>query len=138
MTGYVDDTSINISKSENELRDEMQKAIQKWEELLFTMGGKLEISKCFYYHMKWEVDEDDRPRLAGTPQTKIEINQSEDKKRIQIEQKSPHEASQVLGVMCAPDLNCDAQALAVKNRSNSIAKRVQAASFSIQTVELAY
>ena len=136
MTGYVDDTSINISKSENELRDEMQKAIQKWEELLFATGGKLEISKCFYYHMKWEVDEDDIPRLVGTSLTKIELNQSKDKKRIQIEPL--HEASRVLGVMCAPDLSCDAQALAVKNRSNSIAKRVQAASFSIHMVELAY
>ena len=40
--------------------------------------------------------------------------------------------------MCTPNLNCDAQAVLIKERSNFIAKRMQAASLQVQSIELAY
>ena len=48
MAGYVDDTSINISKTHgSNIRKEMRKEIQKWEEALHATGEKFEMTNCF-------------------------------------------------------------------------------------------
>lgn len=107
MMGYVDDTSINISKNDNNLRDKMQRTIAKWQELLFATGETFEV-----FLLPHEVggrrgkETETGMQLNG----KIEIKQRKDQQRTKIEQKYLHDASIVLGIMCAPDLNCNAHA----------------------------
>ena len=60
--GFVDDTTqvanqypapTDIPK----LIAEVQKSAQWWEELLVATGGKLELSKCFFYLLQWVMDD---------------------------------------------------------------------------------
>jgi hypothetical protein len=39
-----------------------------WEGLLSATGGKLQVSKCFYYVLSWQWDKHGNP----TPQNKLE------------------------------------------------------------------
>jgi hypothetical protein len=47
----------------------LQTDARHWEKLLFTSGGKLELSKCFFYLLYWQFTSDSIPHL--TPKTQI-------------------------------------------------------------------
>jgi hypothetical protein len=38
-----------------DMLDDFEKAVQKWERLLFTSGGPLELSKCLWYGREQET-----------------------------------------------------------------------------------
>jgi hypothetical protein len=38
-----------------------QSDMQLWASLLEAMGGKLELSKCFYYILSWKFDHNGKP-----------------------------------------------------------------------------
>jgi hypothetical protein len=53
MEAFVDDTHVAVDDSEtpytsSELAQVLQIDAQHWEKLLFTSGGKLELTKCFF------------------------------------------------------------------------------------------
>ena len=54
---YSNDRNNNKIKT---IIKRLQKAAQSWEYLLDTIGGKLEISKCGIYIMKWTFHDDGR------------------------------------------------------------------------------
>lgn len=66
IDGFVDDTSlfVNLAKigsDPNDIRSlqlHMQQDLITWMELLEASGGKLELSKCFYYILSWKFDDE--------------------------------------------------------------------------------
>lgn len=63
MDGYVDDTTVwtngwknNKSQlTDSAIHKNLQQAAQHWETLLTATGGKLELAKCFYYIIQWQL-----------------------------------------------------------------------------------
>jgi hypothetical protein len=66
IDGFVDDTSLftnlllHLTDPQQEI-DNLQQATQIWSELLEASGGKLELSKCFYYALIWTFNKDGDP-----------------------------------------------------------------------------
>jgi hypothetical protein len=63
IDGYVDDTSIftNIDETNKipmakSIAQQLQSDASIWEKLLSATGGKLELTKWFYYILQWEFD----------------------------------------------------------------------------------
>ena len=54
LTGYIDDTNINITPTSHNTTSLTYKAISLWNEILSTSGGALSTTKCFYYDIKQE------------------------------------------------------------------------------------
>jgi hypothetical protein len=78
---------------------------QWWETLLHATGGKLELDKCFYYIMPWEVVEDGNVRGVTTEELggdTITIRQSGDNEEVEITHKDCNTAHRTLGVMINP------------------------------------
>jgi 23S rRNA pseudoU1915 N3-methylase RlmH len=74
MKAFVDDTDVAVNDTgkqltSRELAQVLQTDAQHWEKLLFTSGGKLELSKCFFYIMYWKFTEDGMPFL--TPKSEL-------------------------------------------------------------------
>jgi hypothetical protein len=97
MEAFVDDTDVAVNDATKkytttELAQVLQTDAQHWEKLLFTSGGKLELSKCFFYIMYWTFSEDGIPRL--TPESniphKLMLHQGNDNEPTKIEQKDCH------------------------------------------------
>jgi hypothetical protein len=70
MEAFVDDTDVAVINSEQpytsqQLVDILQIDAQHWEKLLFTSGGKLELSKCFFYIMHWKFSPEGIPSLTS-------------------------------------------------------------------------
>ena len=61
INGFVDDTSLFCNIDDNnidELRQQLHHDMLIWQELLEASGGKLELSKCFYYILSWKFNRD--------------------------------------------------------------------------------
>ena len=76
MTGFVDDTTHWVNNFPRaiqgnyptvEMYRDTQQTAQWWEQLLHSTGGKLELTKCFYYPIIWTFDKEGIPTLQ-TPQ----------------------------------------------------------------------
>jgi hypothetical protein len=68
MEAFVDDTDVAVNDADHilnpqELTTTLQIDTQHWEKLLFTSGGKLELTKCFFYLMYWQFSDDGIPSL---------------------------------------------------------------------------
>jgi hypothetical protein len=65
IDGFVDDTSLftNITTHADnnniiQLCHQLTQDMTIWNELLESSGGKLELSKCFYYLLSWKFDQE--------------------------------------------------------------------------------
>jgi hypothetical protein len=102
------DVAVNDSNkpyTSSELAQVLQIDAQHWEKLLFTSGGKLELTKCFFYIMYWQFSEDGLPQLTNKVQLphKLLLKQGNDTEPTEIDQKDCPEAHKTLGVMKAPN-----------------------------------
>jgi hypothetical protein len=69
IDGFVDNTSlfVNIAPGDQDTNDVkrlhnlLRHDMIMWKELLEASGGKLELSKCFYYVMAWRFDDNGTP-----------------------------------------------------------------------------
>ena len=109
IDGFVDDTSLftNIPFHQTDMHEAMrhlQVATENWAELLAASGGKLELSKCFYYVLQWKFNEDgDQIPMTIHEQDllqlqKITITDPESGEEIQINQKECTSDHKTLGV----------------------------------------
>ena len=112
-TGFVDDTThwtnnfhrtLHGTYSTTEMLRDNQTTAQWWEQLLHTMGGKLELSKCFYYKIKGQFNTEGEPALSQTQDTQhaVQITSSETGSMVNISEKPPTESHKTLGVLENP------------------------------------
>ena len=109
----------------HELITETTEAAQWWENMLWTTGGELELSKCFYYVMHWYFDQTGRPHLASKQMLKrlvcqIDIIQSKDNSKEKIKMKDSARHHKTLGVLPKPNGKMDEEAYRMKTKSKRI------------------
>jgi hypothetical protein len=139
----VDDTSIftslNKTQGQNlppgELAKKLQEDAQIWTELLAATGGKLALSKCFYYVLQWKFDEEGIP----SHMTKEELEET----GVQIKLTEPGEehktiithhdcatAHRTLGMQKTPIGNQDEQLKKLQEKSETITQAIAASSLT--------
>ena len=105
---FVDDTSVGFtSSSDNDtltgLVSRLQKVAQTWEHLLHLSGGKLNLSKCSWYVLRWDW-KSGRPHLqkiqSSDPPLAIRQGASDD--LVSIRRTELTESSKMLGVLLNP------------------------------------
>ena len=74
ITGFVDNTNACVNdwlpQKDGKLEATLAKAqhnTQLWNDLLFTSGGKLELSKCSYHVLRFTFEADGTPLVATEP-----------------------------------------------------------------------
>jgi hypothetical protein len=113
MSGFVDDTTHwinNFKKSLSEVEHltelivQTKETAQWWEELLNTVGGKLELPKCFFYLVHWIFNDEGEPTIVNPIllPSDIELRDSETGNKATIATKSSYESHKTLGVMMNP------------------------------------
>jgi hypothetical protein len=100
---YVDDATIFCNQQPTNLKQELQRNAQIWENAIHGSGGALELSKCFYYIIEWTFEQSGKPSLLKPTSDPIIITTSSNNKTLAIEEKSVHTAHRTLGVRIAPD-----------------------------------
>ena len=109
IDGFVDDTSLfsNIPFQYSNMTDavrNLQVATQTWAKLLEASGGKLELSKCFYYVLSWKYTNEGEPipmtiqEQAQLLYPPITIHDPETANAIHIQQKECQSYHKTLGV----------------------------------------
>jgi hypothetical protein len=83
--------------------------LPKWERLLFTSGGKLEIEKCAFALFNWNFDDHGRANLDSSTRYNLHIQSSETKEVTLIPQISTTKAYKYVGVQLALDGNMQRQ-----------------------------
>jgi hypothetical protein len=136
--GFVDDVAnvfnFGLAKmlateySPQQIAEGMQEEAQVWERLLYTTGGALELSKCFYYIIAWDFNKHGAPILlnpTAMPNTQISITSGSDPTLIPIEHKDASTAHVTLGVRPNPSGDTEDQGNFCFDRSGQIAEGVR-------------
>jgi hypothetical protein len=136
--GFVDDVAnvfnfgleamLTEDFSPQQIAEGMQDEAQVWERLLWTTGGALELSKCFYYLIAWDFHKSGAPALltpAEMPDTEIFITNGADAAHTLIQQTDSSIAHRTLGVWPAPSGCNEEQSRRCMDRSNQIAEGVR-------------
>ena len=80
IVGFVDDsTCITGAKggdSVEQLLAMVKHDAQLWHDLLWSSGGKLELSKCGFHIMYYDFDSDELPTLKNLDSTSIDLHNS--------------------------------------------------------------
>ena len=110
ILGFVDDKrQYSNDWNKNKLATiitQFKHAAQSWEHLLYTTGGKIEISKCGIYIMEWTFYDDGRVILATMPDIEpFTITSSFDKSRYVIKLLSNNACIKYLGIQSTPSGN---------------------------------
>jgi hypothetical protein len=97
--------SLEEDETMESLVEATEEAAQCWESLLFSTGGKLELSKCFFYLVYWVFNEEGEPSMLGPDAVtqQVQIIDSKTNLPIEIEIRPSNESHKTLGVMEAPD-----------------------------------
>lgn len=150
LDGYVDDFTSWVNDAEQMENDrdatqdstdniggKLQRINQKWESLLACTGGQLELSKCFYYFVKWKFDDNSRPKIDNETRMEIILTDTIDKQNtIKIKQKHPHEPHRTLGVYISPTEN---ESMAIEEltmiKSNKFSNLIRSARASLTKEE---
>jgi hypothetical protein len=146
MTGFVDDTTHWIN---NDIRQvttgdniitKMSNAAQYWEQLLHASGGKLELTKCFFYHMKWNFDSEGVPTLGeiDDQHRTTTITDSGTNTDIQINAVSCHQSHRTLGIMESPSGNNLDEYQRLLDKAQSMARRIAMASLTKHDASILY
>ena len=78
---------------------------QAWEQLLFGSGGKLELTKCFTYHIKWTADKNGFPVMdhSNGHRSITSITDSTTQTLIPITSIPTNKSHKTLGIFESPD-----------------------------------
>jgi hypothetical protein len=104
----------------------MEQAAQWWEQLLSTTGGKLELSKYFFYLMYWTFDNEG---IAHTIQP-TDLNQdislidSKTKETVTINVLATSESHKTLGVVACPGGKYEEENIRIEKKISGFAQRV--------------
>jgi hypothetical protein len=150
IDGFVDDTSLftNISHfSENsdliQITKQLTSDMIVWKELLEASGGKLELSKCFYYILSWHFDEEGNASPMTISEQRLhQVHQiaipDPNKSNTIIQQKEVHIAHKTLGCFKAIDGNEKEQISYLHTKSNKFARCLHNANLTRKQANMAY
>ena len=107
IIGLVDDKQQYANdwkdNSEQTICDNLQTAASTWEQILYTSGGALELSKCAWYLIAWEFTPSGIPYINNKPHTNaINIQSSNNNKLRSIQNLKINEICKYLGVTSNP------------------------------------
>jgi hypothetical protein len=137
--GFVDDVthffnlglrrSLNKTVQVSEIIRGLEKEGQTWERLLWTTGGKLELSKCLYYLLFYEFDPDGTPRMkkaTNMEEEHVNLTSGTSPIRNPIDHRDVSQTHRTLGIWPTPEGNQEKQC------SKSLAKSRRFASGCIK------
>jgi hypothetical protein len=150
IDGYVDDTSIftNIDETNeiptaHRIAQQLQSNASIWERLLSATGGKLELTKCFYYILQWEFDDEGVPSHMSKQDledsgVKIHIHENGKDQPTEIKHLDCDEAHRTLGVYNTITGNQKEQKKQTSQKSETITRAVGAAAFTRKQTKTAW
>jgi hypothetical protein len=151
IDGFVDDTSLftNLLKSFIDCNDveslttRLCQDMMAWKELLEASGGKLELTKCFYYILTWKFDNKGNPIPKTIAEQRIKTNHisipdSTNNTNVLIQQKEIDEAHKTLGCYKCIIRNEEAEIMYLKTRSDSLANMIKNYGLTHKQATLAY
>ena len=106
-TGFVDDVTLGATANPSDngtdrvttnLVKNINTIAATWEKVLFTNGGKLKLSKCFWILVSWKW-KNGMPIMKTVQESEADISltQSESGDKVTITRNSTEEAPKVLG-----------------------------------------
>jgi hypothetical protein len=150
IDGFVDDTSLftNISKVTNnsdllQITTQLKEDMIIWKELLEASGGKLELSKCFYYILSWQFDGEGHASPMTIAEQKhhhvkqIEIKDANGSNTV-IQQKEVHVAHKTLGCYKAIDGNEMEQTTYLHTKSKKFDRNLNNVNMTRKQANMAY
>jgi hypothetical protein len=147
-SGFVDDiTHWNINTDQRNtaaplstILNDTQRMAQWWENLLFSTGGKLELSKCFYYVIYWIYNHEGEASMLDTtalPQ-QVHLTDSETSSDIIIENKRCTASHKTLGAMENPSGCYTDEVDRLRAKAQSIATQVSCCSLRPSEAKIMY
>lgn len=139
MDGFIDDTTcwVNDFKAgleetmdTAELTGKLQRTAQWWEELLTATGGKLELSKCFYYIIRWTFDSDGNPAVDTNLGPEIRITDHTTQQEVKVPQKKCDEAHRTLGGFLNPARLSAAAIIKLRKKVRELHKAIRSGSIT--------
>jgi hypothetical protein len=135
LDAFVDDAQNGLNDaylsspwSIQQLTEKLAAMSQTWEKLLFSSGGALELSKCFYYLIYWEWRDGipNMVRKVDMPTTNLPIclTSGTDSEKVRIYQRDITESHKTLGVMMTPTGSEDAQTEYLCQTANQLSSLV--------------
>ncbi len=131
--GFVDDVtnvcnfgfpeSLTTNFPPPALANRLQTEAQTWERLLWSAGGALELTKCFYYLICWKFTKEGRPTMLAHDELhacSIRLTSGLSSTPLAIEHKPATEAHRTLGVWLSPTADSDTQTQHCLARSQQI------------------
>ena len=140
---FVDDTSVGFTSSYTEaslddLINRLQHAAQTWERLLHLSGGKLNLSKCSWFILKWEWEKG-RPVISPIKPTdkSIHLYHGDDTDtRILIPRTKPSDSARMLGVYMNPLGDFGAHIKQLKKKADTFAIRLMSPKLSAEDIRI--
>jgi hypothetical protein len=105
---------------------------------IIATGGKLELSKCFYYLCAWNFNDEGIATMKETIDGKIEIIDSETKETYEIPNKATNKSHKTLGVLETPNGDYTDEISRLREKSDKFAQRMATAILQRKEVAMAY
>jgi hypothetical protein len=121
IAGFVDNITTLMTTTKDSakyIKCFLQQDAHTWEQLLHTIGGKLELDKFEHVIITWAPDKRGVEQLAHTTLTTLHIWNSTSQTVQTISQLSPNASYKYFGVHIAVDGNMKAQPIDKTNRCN--------------------
>jgi hypothetical protein len=143
MTAFADDTTIhgNFTESVNHPEDMIQciqEDITHWNEYLHAAGHHLELSKCACYVISWEFDQDGQPTATHNKTNPGITIRQRDNSTVTIPKLPVNEGQKTLGVMNTPSGLQTPEIRRLKEKSDTIARRINLSHLTRNEARLAY
>ena len=140
---FVDDTSVGFTSSYSDasiddLIERLQHVAQTWEHLLHLSGGKLNLSKCSWFVVKWEWKQG-RPviRPIQPVDRQIHLHHGDEKgNSILIPRTQPSDSARMLGVYMNPLGDFGVHLKQLKKKADTFALRLMSPKLSAEDVRI--
>jgi hypothetical protein len=104
--GFVDDTGLgtNQQTQSESLIENVERLAQQWEKLLYSTGGALNLSKCFWFQMSWswKGGKAGLDSVRNTPGVLYLTSEGELHTKVKIPRIEPTSSFRTLGVHLSP------------------------------------
>jgi len=145
ISGFVDDTNTSLNNWQPqhqqtlpELLKQLQSDAQCWNDLLYTSGGKLELTKCSFHSLEFEFNSDGTPRVHIAPPPPILLQDSVTQDMIEIPSLSVLHPHKTLGHWKAPSGRSTTQLQKLQQKAKTLSILIASSPISRHGAKLAY